>query len=67
MLLGLPDDEGRAAGKAGRVILGGCRVRGDGSDPQWQCGTHPSHRWTDGDWDSPRWLAAIDQALTGTE
>ena len=63
MLFGLPTAAARHAGRAGRLVLAGCFVRGDGSDPQWQCRDHSSHRWTDGNPESADWLAAIRHAI----
>jgi ribosomal protein S27AE len=65
ILFGRPADAASEARRDGALVLAGCLVRQDGSDPQWQCSNHRSHQWTDGDPQSPRWLAAIDEALRG--
>jgi hypothetical protein len=65
VLFGLPAPEASEAAADGRLVLAGCLVRGDGSDPQWQCRGRSAHRWTSGDPDSPLWLQAISRELAG--
>lgn len=63
VLFGYPTEDGFEAGQAGRVILAGCVLFGDDSDPQWQCRRDSSHVWTSGDPRNPLWLEALTQAL----
>jgi hypothetical protein len=65
VLFGRPGLEASEAAMEGRIVLAGCLVRGDGSDAQWQCREHASHRWTSGDPESPLWLRAITRELAG--
>jgi hypothetical protein len=37
LIFGEPTEETGRAAKRGEVILGGCCIRGDGSDPSWAC------------------------------
>jgi hypothetical protein len=37
IVYGEPTPETEAARERGEVALGGCRVRGDGSDTRWRC------------------------------
>jgi hypothetical protein len=63
ILFGRPTEEAQEAAREGSLVLAGCLVQGDGSDPQWQCQRDGSHQWTDGDEDSPAWIAAIRRIL----
>jgi hypothetical protein len=65
ILFGRPAPEASEAARDRQLILAGCLTPGDGSDPQWQCQERASHRWTNGDPDSPMWLHALTQAMTG--
>jgi hypothetical protein len=65
VLFGRPAPEATEAARDGRLVLAGCLVRGDGSDPQWQCRRRASHRWTSGDPSSPLWLRTITRELAG--
>lgn len=61
---GLPVHEVRVAAEAGLVALGGCFVRTDGTDPQWQCANE--HRWTNGRRDERRSQVAVWEAVAAT-
>ncbi|ONI73046.1 hypothetical protein ALI144C_44650 [Actinosynnema sp. ALI-1.44] len=61
VLFGLPTPDAVAAGAAGRLKLAGCVLRGDGSDPQWECPN--GHQWTNNDPDDLRVLVAIADAV----
>jgi len=37
ILFGYPTREAELAAERGEIVLGGCMVRGDGSDPEWAC------------------------------
>jgi hypothetical protein len=65
IVFGLPAPEATEAADEHQLVLAGCLTRGDGSDPQWQCEQHASHRWTSGDPLDPLWQRALTQALTG--
>jgi hypothetical protein len=65
VLFGLPTSDAAEAARDGELALAGCLTGGDGSDPQWQCRRHRSHRWRSCDPDSPAWLQAISRILVG--
>jgi O-acetyl-ADP-ribose deacetylase (regulator of RNase III) len=61
ILFGRPVEEAREAAKAGLVVLAGCFVQDDGTDPRWEC--PQGHRWTNGERDERRHQVAIQDAI----
>lgn len=64
IIFGLPVPEVRVAAEAGLVVLGGCFVQGDGTDPRWQCSNE--HRWASGRRDERRSMIAVWEAVAAT-
>ncbi|MFI6098680.1 macro domain-containing protein [Lentzea sp. NPDC051213] len=54
------------AASAGLVVMYGCLVRGDGTDPYWECTADNEHRWTNGERDERRTQIAIEEAIAVT-
>ncbi|MDX8144495.1 macro domain-containing protein [Lentzea sp. BCCO 10_0061] len=64
IMFGRPAEQARQAADAGLLVLGGCLVQGDGTDPQWECAN--GHRWTNGERDERRHQVAVLDAFTVT-